>query len=686
MRKAIYGLLALLVLSDIAVGMEVNGELKKALLEKQSSDPTGYEARVYYNTTSKNPKIYNGTSWSTLGSGAGSGEKNYVSAGAISATGWVCVGDLDVATTTTAADLPREYTTASGIKITADSNVQSVADYCYFDFSLDDVDISKKLKIAWSQKTTGTYVAGDLAAVITTQADRTTALHTPITTAVPSADGVFTTSFDASTTATLSLVIRSTTDMATNGGIVISDVVVGPGTQPQGAVVGEWQTYTPTTTNFATAAAANRIGRWRRVGDSMQVRIRAEANGGGTGAYDFSMPSGHTIDTAKLSTTGVYGNLGTAAAFDFGVAFYSGTVVYGTTTTVTILDGDGSGAAADYWKTAQPFTWASGDIVTLDFTVPISEWSGSGTINLASNDVEYASVAGTWDADSSTTVHGLAGTTMGGALTAARAKTITWQTAIQTGDIISLLIDTGTGYQTVPTSTVPAHSVQNTTTYGASSRGPASATTSVIDFGQYRAPSGATFASAGSAWLNTYKWVAVKHKPGQAVGYGHVAQSSSGLVKSAGQLLGTNTNDVAATGFVGESVYSGVAAGSAVAQTTSTATTITSISLTAGDWDVSGSIVYLPAASTSITELSSVVSKTTNSVGSALVGQIVSGESRNTVTSVASVPGSGANVSVLTMPTRVSLSSTTSMFLVARPVFTVSTMTAHGSISARRVR
>jgi hypothetical protein len=158
-------------------------------------------------------------------------------------TGWNNVGDLDVARSTTAAELPREYTTATGIKISADSNTQSVADYVYFDFTLDDVDLSKKLKIEWSQKLLGAYTAGQLAVVITTQADRTTALHTPVTTAIPASDGVFTTSFDSSTTATLSLVIRATGDMTTDTGIVISDVVVGPGIITQGAAISEWQSF-----------------------------------------------------------------------------------------------------------------------------------------------------------------------------------------------------------------------------------------------------------------------------------------------------------------------------------------------------------------------------------------------------------------------------------------------------------
>jgi len=52
-------------------------------------------------------------------------------------------------------------------------------------------------------------------------------------------------------------------------------------------------------------------------------------------------------------------------------------------------------------------------------------------------------------------------------------------------------------------------------------------------------------------------------------------------------LIGTTTNDNAAAGQVGEYVSSTITGGASVALTPGVATNITSISLTAGDWDVS---------------------------------------------------------------------------------------------------
>jgi hypothetical protein len=61
-----------------------------------------------------------------------------------------------------------------------------------------------------------------------------------------------------------------------------------------------------------------------------------------------------------------------------------------------------------------------------------------------------------------------------------------------------------------------------------------------------------------------------------------------GATAAAGQLPGTATNDSAAAGDVGEYVSSVIATGSATSFTTATAKNITSISPTAGDWDVQG--------------------------------------------------------------------------------------------------
>ena len=356
---------------------------------------TRKEGTVVFDTDLDKPYYDNGSALVAFGSGAGGGgEKTYITnpSAADAITGWNAVGDLAVARSTTLAELPREFTTATGIKITADADVQSVADYVYYDFTLDDVDLSKKLKIQWSQKVTGTYTAGQLAVVITTQADRTTALHTPITTAIPASDGVFITSFDASTTATLSLVIRATADMTTSGGIVISDVIVGPGLITQGAVVSSLGTFAATASaGFGTVTGSD-IKAWR-IGNILRVKGRW-ANGtvaASTGSID--LPSGHTIDTSLLSTaasgTVVGGYTTTSSGGSVGLysGGYSGVVFFDGSDTNTLFFGLNSAANAYTKSNVSGVLSGSSAPWDFEFSIPIAEWAGgSGTVNLATSE------------------------------------------------------------------------------------------------------------------------------------------------------------------------------------------------------------------------------------------------------------------------------------------------------------
>lgn len=142
------------------------------------------------------------------------------------------------------------------------------------------------------------------------------------------------------------------------------------------------------------------------------------------------------------------------------------------------------------------------------------------------------------------------------------------------------------------------------------------------------------------------------------------------------QLLGTITNDNATAGNVGEYIVGTVTSpGSSIS--TATPANITSISLTAGDWDVWGITYFVPAASTTVTIFQSSISTTSATINQAPgVWQIVNQAS--------SAPA--ASVSFIVGPTRLSLSTTTTVFLVAQSTFATSTMTAYGTLQARRIR
>lgn len=168
------------------------------------------------------------------------------------------------------------------------------------------------------------------------------------------------------------------------------------------------------------------------------------------------------------------------------------------------------------------------------------------------------------------------------------------------------------------------------------------------------------------------------NKTFNSTGTGNVLQVS-GVTVSAGQYPGETTTGSATAGNVGEYIESVIASGSALALTTATPKTVTSISLTAGDWDVDASVLYTLGATTSITSSYASLSLVTNTLDTT--------SGRITINIYAPVvPGGGLSESANVPPYRFSLSGTTSIFLIANSVFTVSTNSAYGIIRARRAR
>jgi len=148
-------------------------------------------------------------------------------------------------------------------------------------------------------------------------------------------------------------------------------------------------------------------------------------------------------------------------------------------------------------------------------------------------------------------------------------------------------------------------------------------------------------------------------------------------------IVGTTTNNNANAGSVGEVVSSSVAVGSAVSLTTAagafTGKTITSISLTAGDWNVFGIVGINMAATTNFTASAGGINTVADTLNS-----LYEEETRFSYGAGGFVPN---NVFSFAFPTtRVSIASTTTYYLIGYASFTISTATAFGRITARRIR
>lgn len=143
-----------------------------------------------------------------------------------------------------------------------------------------------------------------------------------------------------------------------------------------------------------------------------------------------------------------------------------------------------------------------------------------------------------------------------------------------------------------------------------------------------------------------------------------------------GGLVGTTAADNAAAGNVGQFISSVIASGSAVSLTNNTAANVTSISLTAGDWDVWGNVSFLPNGS-SVTGSCFGWTNTTSATAPDLSLYASINDAASTSITAFSVPQLRYNVS-----------TTTTVYLSVLCGFTGvgAAVTACGGIYARRRR
>ena len=127
----------------------------------------------------------------------------------------------------------------------------------------------------------------------------------------------------------------------------------------------------------------------------------------------------------------------------------------------------------------------------------------------------------------------------------------------------------------------------------------------------------------------------------------------------------------AKAGTVGEVL---TASGGPIGISNNAATTVATLPLTAGDWDVSGQVTYTEAAGTHASQIAASVSTVTNTLQQA-------------TSLIAATFGTGSTLQLGTAGSaRVNGAAASSVFLVAFTTFTGGTMQAGGIIRARRMR
>jgi hypothetical protein len=198
-------------------------------------------------------------------------------------------------------------------------------------------------------------------------------------------------------------------------------------------------------------------------------------------------------------------------------------------------------------------------------------------------------------------------------------------------------------------------------------------------------PLGLSFIINGTTYAFPFSSAGITGPGSSTVGHLATWNSTSGaaLADSAtvtsAFIAGVTTNSDAAAGIVGEYISSTIQSGSAVSLTTDVAINITSVSLTAGDWDCNGSVFNSQASSTTMDFFAGWISTTSASFPSNPPGGSYVQWYQNS-----GVAGLGMTLSI--GPTRISLASTTTVYLSATASFDISTNTAYGFIGCRRAR
>lgn len=270
----------------------------------------------------------------------------------------------------------------------------------------------------------------------------------PTVTNLPTGYFKYKAAFNPSSTATAKYSLRFTVTTTSARTVDVQNIVVGPQYVTQSDAIGAWQSYTPTfSAGFGTPSGVN--VRYRRVGDSVEVSGSFTMGTVAASAGTISLPAGLSIDTTKINSSGfrqrlgIYNRLNSAStgAFTNGLA---GVLVYnGSSTTSLTTSSATTGDQATFTNQNVSDVFGSSDSISIQFIVPISQWTAS--VTLAGNpNIEYVSNTSSTDADDTTSFAtgstGSVGVVRTTTLTTTRKKRVQFSSPVQPTDRVILEI------------------------------------------------------------------------------------------------------------------------------------------------------------------------------------------------------------------------------------------------------
>lgn len=331
--------------------------------------------------------------------------------------------------------------------------------------------------------------------------------------------------FDTTSSSAYTLSFTETSGVISD--IDVTNIIVGPGIQPQGAVVSAFETapvsWLNTPTFNATALIAP-VLLVKRVGGDMHARFGFRNGSGGAatgaGALALNIPNGLTIDTTRIGA-----NVGGATLI--GSSWNTGP------NALNLIFLNRSDNTIRFSGNDNITDIVASEGITCEFTIPINEWAGSGNANLGQNDVEYAWNSDTTNAD--TTASGFSYGPSGaafGSYNATRSKGVRFLSPRQDTDDYTLEILNENTWIDAADSFFASFSNTLGMCISRPSSGNANDVEVVFGSAGYNGQPGAAASTwstpAGSPTL--YRWRVKKTSGGAVVGYGRATATASGLV------------------------------------------------------------------------------------------------------------------------------------------------------------
>lgn len=490
-------------------------------------------------------------SWEDVagGSGSGSGEINAVLNPNDANAGWAAGTSHSVSNLASGSPLNPVIPTGIRVSATSTASESSTSGGAYSISTMPAGLYNRKLKVefyfttAASQTWAVSVYASSTRKPLSTDSSSVTTLPAGVT------GGKFVAYFDTDSSTAYSVRLTRTAGSGTTN-LDVTNVIVGPGIQPQGAVKGPRVSWgTPSTANLGTVTNAALF--YQRDGEDMIINGTLKVGTPAGAVAALVLPGSFTINAAA-HTDGrnvlgyIQQNAASAGALSSGLV----AVLYDSADATSLYFSAQTDTVASN-NTASPENGSAvfNTNATLSFVnvrVAISQWAGSGTVNLAQNDVQYHSNSGMGDADdTSNFVHGPAGSPIPTVnYSSTRKKRIQLLTPLQIGECLVFKVDlNGTGKFILPetltygtdgdTLTQQQFEQQSTFIFGMGKITEVSGNPLQYDvhFAPYRCRNSSSYAAAGANWTtSSARWRVEKSVSGQAVGFGLASTTSSGLV------------------------------------------------------------------------------------------------------------------------------------------------------------